>query len=456
MMKRVCALLTALVMVLCTVSVLAENADNDPVLVTVNGEEVRESTRLVQSWKNYLMLQMDGESDEQAMTLVNQYAMEYAIEFIVAKQKLDEAGAGFTQEELDAENAAAQASWDAAVSQIMAEEYGVGEDATDDEKAAGKADAETFILTNYGYTEGTYVAEAELNLIYTKAVEYATADLDITDEEIEAYFNELVEQDKQMLREYAGAGAESGEEISEEEINKAMATVYEYLTGYGYSLLYTPEGYRGITHILLPVDAELLSAWTELQARLEEQNGGETEGTDGEGTATETQAESVTQEMVDAAKQAILDSVKEKVEEIKAKLAEGATFEDLILEYGTDPGMEDEERRANGYPVHAGSITYDSNFAEGAMALQNIGDVSEPVVSQFGVHLLHYLKDIPGGAVDYTEEMKTTLKDELLEQKSTAAYNNLIEGWMAESEIVWTEAGESWKLPEETAEETEE
>ena len=64
MMKRLCAMLAALVMVLCAVSALAENAEADPVLVTVNGEGVRESTRLVQSWKNYLMLQAGADADE--------------------------------------------------------------------------------------------------------------------------------------------------------------------------------------------------------------------------------------------------------------------------------------------------------------------------------------------------------------------------------------------------------
>ena len=453
MMKRLCAMLAALVMVLCTVSALAENAEADPVLVTVNGEEVRESTRLVQSWKNYLMLQAGADADEETKTLVNQYAMEYAIEFIVAKQKLDELGLGYTQEELDAATAEAQLSWDAAVAEIEASEFGIGADATDEEKAAGKADAEAYILENYGYTESTFLSEAELNLIYTRTEAHATEGLEITDEEIETYFNSLVEEDRQMLRSAAESlGAPEGE-ATEEDILKAMASVYETYTQYGYSLLYTPEGYRGITHILLPVEQELLDAWMKLQASLEEQNGGSAEATDGEEAAPETTEEPVTQEMVDAAKQAILDSVQEKVNEITAKLAEGASFEDLIAEYGTDPGMQDAERLASGYPVHAGSMRYDSNFASAAMALQNIGDVSEPVVSQFGVHLLHYLKDIPGGAVEFTDDVKAAMKEQLIEQKTTAAYSDLVESWMDEAEIVWTEAGESWKIPAEEAEE---
>ena len=369
----------------------------------------------------------------------------------MATQKLEELGLSYTQEELDAETANAKASWDTVVDQIAAQEFGVSEASTDEEKAAGKADAVAYIKENYNYTEETYLDEVKLNLIYTKAFNYAAADVQVTDEDVEAYFNELVESDRQELLGYLSNFGLSEETASPEEINKIMAMMYEYYTQYGSQLFYTPEGYRGITHILLPVDEELLNAWKDLQARLEEQDGGETEGTDGGETATETPEEPVTQEMVDAAKQAILDSVKEKVDEINAKLADGASFEDLILEYGTDTGMENEERRANGYPVHAGSIMYDSNFAGAAMALEKVGDISDPVVSQFGVHILHYVKDIPGGAVELTDDIRATLKEQVLEEKKTEAYDTLVEKWMAESEITWTEAGESWKLPEEEA-----
>ena len=104
MMKRFCALLTALVMVLCAVSALAEDAGADPVLVTVDGEEVRESTELVQAWKNYLLMQVGSDPDAETLQMVNQYAMEYAIEFIVARQNLEKLGKGYTQEDLDAVN----------------------------------------------------------------------------------------------------------------------------------------------------------------------------------------------------------------------------------------------------------------------------------------------------------------------------------------------------------------
>ena len=46
--------------------------------------------------------------------------------------------------------------------------------------------------------------------------------------------------------------------------------------------------------------------------------------------------EPVTQEMVDAAEKAILDSVQSTIDEIMAKYEGGTSFDDLIKEYGTD------------------------------------------------------------------------------------------------------------------------
>ena len=80
------------------------------------------------------------------------------------------------------------------------------------------------------------------------------------------------------------------------------------------------------------------------------------------------------------------------------KIADGANFADLIAEYGTDPGMQTEERRAKGYEIHANSSSYEANFHKAAMALEKVGDISEPVLGQSGVHIIQYLKDVPAGA----------------------------------------------------------
>ena len=71
--------------------------------------------------------------------------------------------------------------------------------------------------------------------------------------------------------------------------------MYEYYTNYmGSKSYYVPEGYRGISHILLKVDQDLLSTYTSLAAELEEQKEKEeapAEETEAPAEETETPAE---------------------------------------------------------------------------------------------------------------------------------------------------------------------
>ena len=162
--------------------------------------------------------------------------------------------------------------------------------------------------------------------------------------------------------------------------------------------------------------------------------------------AAETTAEpdeKVTQEQVDAAKQAIYDSVQAQVDEIMAKYEAGTPFADLIAEYGTDPSMTQDPNKTDGYAVHADSILWDPAFTAGAMGLQKVGDVSEPVLGTYGIHLLHYTRDIPAGAVELTEELRAQLKEELLSEKENTLVSEMMEGWMASAEIIYTEEGQA-------------
>ena len=60
------------------------------------------------------------------------------------------------------------------------------------------------------------------------------------------------------------------------------------------------------------------------------------------------------------------------------------SFDELIQEYGTDPGMQDAATRAEGYPVHMDSTNWDAAFTAGAFTMEKIGDISEPVVGSYG------------------------------------------------------------------------
>ncbi len=77
----------------------------------------------------------------------------------------------------------------------------------------------------------------------------------------------------------------------------------------------------------------------------------------------------------------------EKVKEIQAKLANGADFGQLAREYSEDQGSA-----ANGGDLGLfGRGRMVAPFEEAAFALQNVGDVSAPVRTRFGYHLIKLL-----------------------------------------------------------------
>ena len=445
MMKKLLALLLALAMLLSVSAVFAEGETTataepaveatpvpDTLLVTVNGQEIRENDEQLQEYLSNLLEQIDT-SNGDMLRVAQMYAMSYLMQEIMLREKANASGP-IDEEAL---TKTAKEEWAGIVDQFMEGLYGITAESSEEDKTAARADALSYLETNYGYTEDSYVQEVvkgqPLNDAYTALLEEMKAsqpDLAATDEDIQKLYEETV--------------AEEMESVGNE------ASTYEfYKNYYGYQFHYVPEGYRGIIHILLKVDEELITKWQDLAARYEESLIGqdETEST-GDAEATEAPAETqepVTAEMVEAARQAILDSQKATLDEIKAKLDAGTSFEDLIAEYGSDPGMSDENNLKNGYSVHPDSITYDTDFTQAAAALEKVGDISDPVVSKLGIHILKYLRDVPAGALEMSDEEKETLRAEIEDERLQLAFSEYYDAWVAAADVVWTAEGESWK-----------
>lgn len=442
MMKRLFAVLLALAMLMSVSAVFAGGEETaaepaaetlpvlDTLLVTVFGQEIRENNEKLQSYLAN-MIEQAGAEDEDTLHISRMFAMSYVLEEIMLNRKAAE-GVPVDEEALRQE---ALAEWDSIVSSYMQGMYGITDESSEEDKTAARADTLSYIEANYGYTEESYIAEVlentPLNNAYNAIIDELKAsrpDLTATEEEILAAYNDTVNEEMEYIGNDAG--------------------MYEmYQNYYGYSFHYIPEGYRGVTHILLKVDQELLDNWTDLSARLEESHE-ETESTGESEEPAETE-EPVTEEMVEAARQAILDSQKETLDAISAKLESGVSFEDLIAEYGTDPGMQDENNLKNGYTIHPDSIIYDANFTKAAAALEKVGDVSDPVISSFGIHILYYLRDVPAGAIEITEEEKEQLRSEIESERISLAFSEYYDQWLASSDVVWTAEGEAWKFDQE-------
>ena len=306
--------------------------------------------------------------------------------------------------------------------------YGnLADDATDEDKAAARISAVAG-LEAMGYTQESILQNELDNAKFDKVEAEMVKGVEITDEDVQNAFDKKVQEDKETY------GADIG--------------TYEYMTNYyGETSYYQPEGYRGVTHILLKVDDELMNAYQDLSAKLEEQQEAEEEAAEGEETATPTDL--VTQADVDAAYDAIIASVQPTIDEINLKLAEGVSFADLVAEYGTDPGMQSEPYKTEGYPVHLDSILWDPVFVQAAFSVENVGDIAQPVVGSYGVHIVQYTRDVPAGPVELTDEIKADLREELLATAENEMFNTTMDAWLAAAEVTYTAEGETF-MPQDT------
>ena len=387
-MKKWMSLLVCLMMILTACVAVAEDAAK-PALV-VNGEEIT-----VEKVAEYAQaLQSNGYTEE----VDYDQAVAYLAEEAILKQKIRELGLDqYTDDEKAAFDAEAKVQWENDIAAYV--EYYLTED-TDEARAQAQQDAVAYYEA-YNYNQEAILENLLLGESYNRLQNHILEgkDVAVTEEEIADAFQQYVEQDKEMF-----------------EGNVYMYEMYQMY--YGYQPWYQPEGFRGVTHILLPVDEALLTAWQDARAT------GEEEGAD---TAA-----------VEAARQAVLDSCKEQIDDIYARLEKGESFEALIAEYGTDDGMKNEEYLKNGYAVHPNSMSYDADFVAAAFSdkVQKVGDVSDPTVSQFGIHILQYVKEIPGGAVEMTDEIKAELQEYLTSAKESTYYSEAVSAWINESEIV--------------------
>jgi parvulin-like peptidyl-prolyl isomerase len=410
-------------------------AQSDVALATVNGEPVMlsEAQMMIPQLSDYMTDATDY-----------QYVVDFLIRQRVMEKKIKDMGFDvFTAEEMDAFAKDAQAQWEQGIENYVS--YYLSED-TQEARDALRVQAEA-----YYQAQGFGLEELTLSVKNRAAIDRMSAYLIggyvPTQEEIDAAFQQF------------------GLSYQQNYENNVMA--YEYNTLYNQQTSwYTPEGYRGIIHILLQPDTALMDSYTQLTSAFEEQQsalGGEQAAVDPAATATVSpavSAEPVTQQMVDAARQAILDSVKAQTDEIYAKLAAGETFESLIAQYGKDPGMSDETSLKDGYMVHKDSVVWDPAFTAGAFSgkMAKVGDVSDPLVSANGVHILKYLRDVPSGLI-MTDAIKLEIADYLKATKENAAYEEAYASWVPEMTITYnqeaiTQATAAAKAlqPEETVE----
>ena len=394
---------------LCTSAEAAETAErlvaDDAALATYDGTPITYAEVFADA---YDLLSSTDDANATIGSMMDT-ALTRVIQTRVAEDKIKELGLDqYTAEEEEAFLAEAQKEWDEAVQAYV--DYFLSED-TDEARAQAWTDGEAY-FTAMGYSVVALADSIKYDATLDKLQAEALRDKDLTvsEDEVRALFEEVAAADQASVGDSAG--------------------YYEMLKYYyGYDLWFVPEGYRSIIHILLETDEELLSAYKDAQAAYEETVTDENPAGDAALKAAR-----------DAARQAVLDSKKAEIDDIYARLEKGESFESLIAEYGTDSGMT-EETLKEGYLVHKDSIIWDPVFTAAAFSdkMNQPGDTADPTVGNYGVHILHYLKDVPGGFVELSEAIHEEIYNYLVSQRENQIITEALAEWQTGHEIVLNE-----------------
>ena len=468
-MRKKAALLLLLLLVAsltlsgCSLVVKDKVKDAAQIILDVNGETVTKGEYLekLADQENYLnnyysyyyqMYQYYGisgysmPSAEQIHTEALTTVHDETVKDIVLKQKGEELGLNtLTEEETAAAKADAETNFNEMLQQVIDGGY-LGE--TTSEGDALKEEARKYAEENDLGTLESFTENALETAKTNKLRDYAIKDVTVTDEEVQNQYQVNVDDAKKQYEENLSA--------------------YGTAVNNGQKAYYTPAGYRYVKQILLKFAADdqtaidtANTAVTDAEKALTDAQAAVTENDDAqkaEGVTDETKAQlaeartALDQAVTDA--QAALDEAKAKsqqaletafanlqprLDEVTAKLAAGEDFDALIEQYNEDPGMQSEPGKTNGYAVCTGYTPFMAEFVDAAMALANVGDVSEPVKNDtYGYHILKYVADIPEGEAGL-DAFKDEILSSLLSSKQDETYNAAVESWTNAAKISYFE-----------------
>ena len=327
-------------------------------------------------------------------------------------------------------------------------------------------------LEAFGINEDVIRPQVENEILQEKFRAEVVKDAAVTEEEITAKFNELVESNKTTYEGKAGSWASA--------FNN------------GSTLYYTPEGVRMVKQILVKytdedqavldqINNDLIGgAFNDYYAAMSSLSYlGITDYTDAVNaiTVTVTPSEEVTGEYytgavtteynADALDPAIPEEQKElyiqmavsqavqdfytdelnkaravarthidaEADDILAQLEAGADWDTLMAEKTQDPGMQgDAPTAVTGYAVAADMTGFDTAFVDGAMAIANVGEVSGKIAGeQYGYYIIKYVADAVAGTAELDQAASDSIRETVLTDKQNTLYSETIAQWISEA-----------------------
>lgn len=431
--KCILALMLAGMLVLsgCALVTVDEAADNARVILDVDGETVNKAVfhnmveyQLYQNQQMnsyYQMLGLTGSFSTDENTVAQEVLASYT-NSLVAKHKAAELGFDqMTEEENQEIQETAEKNYEELLTEIK--DHYLADSASLDE-AELRQKAMEYANENGMSTLENYLDSAKIEKSVEKLRADTVKDVTYTQEELQAKLDEEAAANKTTF--------------------ESNPDYYGYYLNNGTPVYYNAPGYRMVKQVLVKFTEEDNTALTEKNTELSQAKTALNDAQSAPTEAAEDADKTALQAAVDEAQakldevQAAYDALKEtayaniqaKADEIYQKaIAEGADFDALVAEFNEDTGMP-----AAGYAVREGYSFFVASFVDAAMALEKVGDVSEPVKSDYGFHIIQYSADITEGTVAL-DTVSDTLGAELLSEKQDQAYADALAAWVSEAKV---------------------
>jgi peptidyl-prolyl cis-trans isomerase C len=219
-----------------------------------------------------------------------------------------------------------------------------------------------------------YLQETIRYYVLQKFSDSVKESVNVTEQDAKEYYNLQVDNQKLML--------------------DNMAT-FQMAIAMGNTIYVNPEGTVAVKHILIAIPKD---KQTVIQTY--------------RGNGNDTEADNVLHEE--------LAKIQSKADEVLAKVKAGDDFDSLIEEYGEDPGMTQEPGKTKGYYVYPEDTQYVKSFTDASVALQNVGDTSDLVASDYGYHIIKFI-NIPEQVTPFDE-----VKDDLIAKMESENENSAL------------------------------
>ena len=419
-MKRYSSFLALLLFLLLPFGAAAENAD--PVVVRVGRVAYPLSLAKYSYQSNLDLMAYQGYTPTVAeKEELKRQTIDHLIDLALIENKLIEAG---KNDLTDAEETLVrsyagnvyESLWQGFQQRVKNEGYDASEEQI------------TSWLTEQGYTLDVVYQEALVNVRYSRIYELYCADVTVTDEDVEAYLQET----------FVGPDREAYEFDIPRYEREILAT--------GNESFFTPAGYRVIRQILLPYPQAVVDEINALQPAVEEGAtaledayhavadaaiAGKDVEAEREAYQAQSQAYADLLNQVVALEQSALPMLKETTDEIALRYAAGESFDSLVAEYGKEAG----EAAGGELLFHPESENWAEAFKQAVSALKKPGEITEPFVTDLGIHIVLYQSDLPDGVHELTEEERAALQSSALENKQRETLHPFLDEWKTQYEI---------------------